>query len=225
MSSPRFARHRDFVVLDGIRGLAATVVVLGHVKNMTSMFWPPNYFLAVDLFFLLSGFVIGLAYEERLRGSLSVRSFLLARIIRLYPMYLLGTVLYAPVGVIYGEIPSLSLPEAISSAIPTMFMLPVRLSSVPWFLFPYNPVAWSLMLEVFANLIFAFYIARMRNTHLLAICMGSLVAMALNVLYFREFNVGFNWGNALGGVSRVFFSFFLHEKCGRKILPNKFRTN
>ena len=100
-----------FAVLDGLRGVAAIGVVTFHFMEMVtwnySKLWIGHGFLAVDFFFCLSGFVMGYAYDDRIAG-MGVGRFLKARLIRLHPLVVLGTVLgliafYAnPFGVIPG---------------------------------------------------------------------------------------------------------------------------
>jgi hypothetical protein len=86
-----------FEVLDGLRGTAAMLVVLFHIQGITVM-WDASKVilhhavLAVDFFFLLSGFVIGYAYDDRW-DRMSVRHFLTLRLIRLHPLVILGVVL------------------------------------------------------------------------------------------------------------------------------------
>ena len=70
VSKPRFD------ILDGLRGVAALMVVVFHLSEVFS--YDPVYkhlnhgFLAVDFFFVLSGFVIGYAYDERMKeGSMT----------------------------------------------------------------------------------------------------------------------------------------------------------
>src|SRR5579875_2348671 len=74
------ARER-FVVLDGLRGVAALAVLAGHAQDF-SLIYPPHFFLSVDFFFVLSGFVLAHSYGERLRTGLSAPRFMLARYIR-----------------------------------------------------------------------------------------------------------------------------------------------
>jgi peptidoglycan/LPS O-acetylase OafA/YrhL len=81
---------RSFVTLDGLRGVAAFVVVVTH-GGMALPFEISRAFLAVDFFFALSGFVLAHAYTERLRMGMAPRTFLLVRFARLYPLYILGT--------------------------------------------------------------------------------------------------------------------------------------
>jgi peptidoglycan/LPS O-acetylase OafA/YrhL len=85
-----------FEVLDGLRGVAAVGVVIFHFMEMViwnySKLWIGHGFLAVDFFFCLSGFVMGYAYDDRLE-KMGVWTFLKARLIRLHPLVVLGTVL------------------------------------------------------------------------------------------------------------------------------------
>ena len=86
-SANQTVRQPRFATLDGLRGVAAVSVALMHGK----MWLPAHLFyrayLAVDFFFMLSGFVIAYAYEANLvSGALSFRRFALIRAIRLYPI-------------------------------------------------------------------------------------------------------------------------------------------
>src|SRR6478672_4162104 len=89
-----------YPILDGLRGVAAVVVVLFHIceANSTSRFTQliNHGYLAVDFFFLLSGFVIGYAYDDRW-NKMTVGTFFKRRIERLQPMVVLGMTL-GPIG-------------------------------------------------------------------------------------------------------------------------------
>ena len=75
--------RRSFVTLDGLRGIAALAVVTRHAPYFRNPFF--ESYLAVDFFFVLSGFVLAHAYGQRLRGNLSILDFVKIRIVRLYP--------------------------------------------------------------------------------------------------------------------------------------------
>lgn len=86
------AKH--FMGLDGLRGVAALIVVIYHRRFWVAGFEDWHGYLAVDFFFLPSGFVISHAYGGRLAsGQLSPDRFAVARVIRLYPLIVLGAVL------------------------------------------------------------------------------------------------------------------------------------
>lgn len=84
----------SFSVLDGMRGIAAIFVVIIH----TGAYWNNldfhHSYLAVDTFFLLSGFVLTHAYKEKLQTyKISFNNFVIIRLIRLYPMFLASALL------------------------------------------------------------------------------------------------------------------------------------
>ncbi len=89
-SKPRFE------ILDGLRGVAAMIVVAFHLFETYSPGSSEQIinhgYLAVDFFFVLSGFVIGYAYDDRW-GSMSTWNFFKRRLIRLQPMVILGTLI------------------------------------------------------------------------------------------------------------------------------------
>lgn len=85
-----------FATLDGLRGVAALLVLLGHATAIDlspALTLVPRKLLAVEFFFMLSGFVVAYAYEDRFRAGFSVREFLLRRAVRLYPMIVVGACL------------------------------------------------------------------------------------------------------------------------------------
>jgi len=148
-----------FTALDGLRGLAAFAVVLLHYGYYTDVPLVRGAWAAVDLFFVLSGFVLQHTYGERIAsGGMSLGAFLKVRVIRLYPLYLVGLA----VG-IAGSLDVLR-PKAIALS---LVALPY-LNRLPWpvadqnfvgSVFPYNGPAWSLFFEFFVGLVF-FAVAR-----------------------------------------------------------------
>lgn len=78
--------------IDGLRGIAALGVVVFHFfEYFFSAPGRPSGYLFVDLFFILSGFIIARHYEERVvQRQLRFRDFALIRLGRLYPMYIVG---------------------------------------------------------------------------------------------------------------------------------------
>src|SRR5215212_872646 len=87
-----------FAILDGLRGVAAVTVVAFHIfeAHATSHLNQiiNHGYLAVDFFFLLSGFVIGYAYDDRW-GKMSIKDFFKIRLIRLQPMVVMGMIVGA----------------------------------------------------------------------------------------------------------------------------------
>jgi peptidoglycan/LPS O-acetylase OafA/YrhL len=63
--------------LDGMRGLCALIVTAYHCAYaLNTAHFPDSGWLSVDMFFVLSGFVIALAYEDRLKAGFSFSDFL-----------------------------------------------------------------------------------------------------------------------------------------------------
>jgi peptidoglycan/LPS O-acetylase OafA/YrhL len=85
--------RRTFETLEGLRAVGALIVVVRHVPELFGGFWPPESFLAVDLFYLVSGVVVAHAYASRVAAGGQLKRFVLTRLIRLYPLYLLGLAL------------------------------------------------------------------------------------------------------------------------------------
>ena len=86
------SKDRAFITLDALRGVAAFPVVYLHAQRMFGPQLFPHAHLAVDFFFLLSGFVMAYVYQDRLDQGWTVMGFMRVRILRLYPLYLVGIV-------------------------------------------------------------------------------------------------------------------------------------
>src|SRR4051812_44713984 len=83
--------HSKFLALEALRGIAALVVGIAHANMvLLAVGGLGNAGLAVDFFFMLSGFVLAHAYSERLNRGDYFRTFLLRRVVRLYPLIAIG---------------------------------------------------------------------------------------------------------------------------------------
>lgn len=99
ISSAAFADTKPhYHILDGLRGVAALVVVCFHIFEAyatSHLDQRINHgYLAVDFFFILSGFVIGYAYDDRWK-RMTIKEFIKRRLIRLHPMVVMGAVIGA----------------------------------------------------------------------------------------------------------------------------------
>jgi peptidoglycan/LPS O-acetylase OafA/YrhL len=198
---------RVFHALDGLRGVAAVFVAMRHTFFFHSLGIRGGY-LAVDLFFVLSGFVIAHAYERRLEQGLSPARFLMLRYLRLWPVYVLGGVL-GLIAAAFQALPghdNLTLNQVAHTAPFALLMLPGP--HIKPMLYPVNSVAWSLALELLVNLAYALVWRRLRDIHVLGGVLAiSALALIGAVLWFGKLDVGFTWYNAWGGLPRVIFSF------------------
>ena len=88
----------QYAILDGLRGVASLVVVAFHLFEAHAASHADQIinhgYLAVDFFFVLSGFVIGYAYDDRW-GRMTYRDFFKRRLIRLHPMVVMGMLIGA----------------------------------------------------------------------------------------------------------------------------------
>ena len=192
-------------ILDGLRGVAAILVVVSHVcecympsSRMWSQ-WVGHAHLAVDFFFALSGFVIAYAYDDRW-GKMSYWDFAGRRLLRLHPLVVLGCVLGFAVYLIYGKWvdPNMArLPLWMAGLLfaMTCFMLPVPrvVGGVAVFnMNPFNGPNWSLTYEYVANILYALVFRRL-GKRMLALLM--IIAGVLSVCFVMKFDI---WGNLAG---------------------------
>lgn len=150
--SPAVADRHRFILLDGLRGVAAIAVMLFHFgNNRTGLIWFKHGYLAVDFFFVLSGFVITHAYEQRLRSSMTMRAFVAARALRLLPLlaFAVGMTLLFHLVLNRGRSGQ---GELILAALLNMALLPSL-----WLADRYPMVlpSWSLAYEMAVNLLYA----------------------------------------------------------------------
>lgn len=169
-----------YMILDALRGVAAIIVVAFHIMETHSggnhLKQIINHgYLAVDFFFVLSGFVIGYAYDDRW-GKMSLGSFFKRRIIRLHPMIIMGTIVgallfYFQDGGWFSEIHNVPVWQMLLVMLLgfTLLPLPVSMDIRGWSeMHPLDGPAWSLYFEYIANILYALFVRKFSNT-LLAI--------------------------------------------------------
>lgn len=193
--------------LDLMRGVAALTVALFHIAPDFHLPRPQSAYLAVDLFFALSGFVIAHAYGSRLAGGQSFADFARVRLIRLYPLYLLAFTVgmaaaLTPAG--QDEWRTGSLLTAVAAGI---FMLPAWTGH--GMLFPLVYPAWSLFFELLINFVAAAYWRLLSPRILFPLVVISAFALVRFAFYFGHLDLGVDWGGFLPALARVTYSFFL----------------
>jgi peptidoglycan/LPS O-acetylase OafA/YrhL len=199
-----------FDTFNGIRGVAAILIAFRHCLFLFPGWVFPNSYLAVDLFFVLSGFVIANAYEQRLAGGLSPGGFMQIRLDRLYPLYALGLAL----GIVSILLTwALGLDARWSGG---AFLISVVLGTLllptlhPWNdeIFPFNPPSWSLFFELLINYLYA------RTYRFMSARRYAVVVAIFAVVLFRLHHQGKNLGEGHSwdfffdvGVARVVYCF------------------
>lgn len=222
-----FSASDRYMVLDGLRGVAALLVICYHVGEgfaTSSVDQIINHgYLAVDFFFMLSGFVIGYAYDRRwIDGRLTVRNFFRRRLLRLHPMLMLGIVIglitFAVQGFVRWDGASVALPWALVSALFAMFLIPAYPGASYEIrgngeMFPLNGPAWSLFFEYIGNIIYALLLHRLPTKILMALAVVASAGLFYfsigNLSGFYHLGVGWTLGgyNFIGGMLRLSFSF------------------
>jgi peptidoglycan/LPS O-acetylase OafA/YrhL len=201
--------RRVFGTLDGLRGIAALAVVTRHVPDTTFQDLLPGSTLAVDLFFVLSGFVLAHSYTERLRGEMGAIAFMRVRIIRLYPLYILGSALVAAhFALSAGFNYRIWLHLIASAAFGVLFLPAPHRISLDARVFPLNFPAWSLFFELVINYAFAILAPRLTNRLLAGVILVGLPMLIATGLYFGGLTPGWLYSNFWGGGGRVVYSFF-----------------
>ena len=206
-----------FEVLDGLRGSAAVLVVLFHIMGMTVSWADTGQLLhhaalAVDFFFVLSGFVIAFAYDDRWQ-TMTTRQFILIRLVRLHPLVLLGAVLgllsfiFDPFATNQKAIP---LGTVFSYFALICLLLPHPPLPNRWTdTHSLNSPAWSLLQEYIGNLAYALVLRRLgtKTLGLLVVLAGVLLAWCAwdkNTL-----DLGSYWETLWQGTARMAFSFMM----------------
>lgn len=246
ISSAAFADTKPhYALLDGLRGVAALLVVFYHIfeglsfaAGGTTITLINHGYLAVDFFFILSGFVIGYAYDDRLGKSMSLGNFFKRRLIRLHPMIvmgaLLGVVFYLLQGSVRWDGSHVSTSMIMVALLCALFFIPaapgagydIRGNSE---MFPLNGPSWSLFFEYIGNILYALFIHRLGNKALAFLTLLS----GLGLAWFALFDVagygmiGVGWtldgANFVGGLLRMLFPFTLGMLLSRHFKPVKIR--
>ncbi|MGV3503189.1 MAG: acyltransferase family protein [Adhaeribacter sp.] len=205
---------QHFLILDGLRGVAALGVVIFHFMEWIFPDASKNFighgFLAVDFFFCLSGFVIGYAYDDRM-GKMGVMEFFKLRLIRLHPLVLLGAVL--------GLLAFLFDPFAVNAEVYSAgrlmlvflcsaFLIPFPVMKDRAFnLIGLNAPSWSLFWEYVANMVYGLILCRLSRRALTGLTL--LAAAALCFVSYRAGNLLGGWSGETfwDGGARVAYSF------------------
>lgn len=204
--------HR-YEFLDGLRGVAAIVVVLMHSLQLTGRdkLFIPHAQLAVDFFFCLSGFVLAHAYGAKLKSGTqpTIGHFYLSRLIRLYPMLILGLVAGTAFHAIRLWIQNepKDVWDLLSASLTNLFLLPSPLIVAnnldAW---PANPPQWSLFFEFLASFAFPWLVRLNRRALVATVVLTGMAVLALGLVN-RGIGGGSMWKDLPFGLIRVAYPF------------------
>lgn len=231
-----------YPLLDGLRGTAALLVLVYHLfegyafAGGEAVINGINHgYLAVDFFFMLSGFVLGYAYDDRFRdGSLTTRSFLRRRVVRLHPMVLMGAVIGVLFFLFQGSVRWDGTPVG-GELITVAFLMGIlMIPCLPGMacdirgngeMFPLNGPAWSLFFEYIGSIVYALVLRRFSNAALTMVTAVSGLCLALFLLFdvsgYGMLGIGWTLDtvNFLGGFLRMIFPFTLGLLLCRRFKP------
>ena len=231
MNRPRYD------ILDGLRGVAALMILLYHAFNDAKSFlvWPTTVnefyhsFLGVDFFFILSGFVMGYAYDKRLSSPplstagdgierLTTWGFIKRRLIRLHPMVVMGVLIGAVAFAIQGftkwdgtEVTTQALMLATLLGlflIPSPTSMDVRGNTEA---FPLNGPHWSLFFEYIGSLLYGLLLHRLSTKWLRVWVACSIISIAGYALLTEDGGIAYGWSsepmNLWGGALRMLYAY------------------
>lgn len=237
MSNSNLATRPHYPILDGLRGVAAIIVVTFHLTEPLGTghldILVNHGYLAVDFFYLLSGFVIGYAYDDRWH-KMTIGGFFKRRIERLQPLVILGMTLgaigfYFTDSTIWPLIHTVPLWKMLLVLLIGYTILPVPLSMDirGWEeMHPLNSVGWSLFFEYIANILYAVGIRKFSKRALGVLVLISAVALAHLAISNGDVSGGwtFNAEQVRVGFTRTIYPFFAGLLLSRMFKPTRVKN-
>lgn len=208
-------------ILDGLRGVAAITVIIFHLfeafaTNHLDQIINHGY-LAVDFFFILSGFVVGYAYDDRW-GKMSTMDFIKRRIIRLHPMVVMGAIIGALIFYFQGcpawDVSQVAVGALFFATFLNMLLIPaptgMEVRGVGE-MFPLNGPSWSLFFEYIGNILYALFIRRLGTRSLAVLVFLAGCGLAAFAIFgpYGDLCAGFSLTGTefTAGSLRLLFSF------------------
>ncbi|WP_374531295.1 acyltransferase family protein [Novosphingobium sp.] len=200
--------------LDGLRGLAAIVIMLYHLAAVYHTHGPfTRGYLFVDLFFLLSGFVLAVSTEKKLNAGIGAFEFTRARFVRLWPLVAVGAGVAVVRAFVIGMADPLTLLWWLAL---DLAMIPALSGTGPFYRF--NGPQWTLFYELLANFLHALLLRRVPTRWLpvLALILGVWLAYTVNLHGGDTMGVSApNWKTWWMGLPRVGWSYVVGVWLGR----------
>ena len=224
-------------ILDGLRGVAALTVVCFHLFEAyatSHLDQKINHgYLAVDFFFILSGFVVGYAYDDRWK-TMRIADFLKRRFIRLHPMVIIGALIGAVMFYFQGcsvwDVSQVPVVALIIATLMNVLLIPatpgMEIRGVGE-MYPLNGPSWSLFFEYIGNILYAFFLHKLSTKVLSILVLSAGCGLAIFALWgpLGDICVGFalTEENIIGGSLRLLFSFPAGLLLSRTFKPVKVR--
>lgn len=207
---------KHFDVLDGLRGTAALMVVIFHL--LEPMFPHPadnplhHAYLAVDFFFMLSGYVVGHAYDDRW-PKMTIGKFIRIRLIRLHPLVVMGVLLGAVTYVLDPFVSFAAFPW-MNARLVAAFITGLLL--IPFYPLPFrfddthafNGPSWTMLQEYLINLVYALLVPSLTKRKLNWIVGLSALALVVTAIVRGNLHGGWAWRNCWMAPVRVSVTFF-----------------
>lgn len=219
MSKPRYD------ILDGLRGVAAIMILFYHVFSDAKSFLTEktaneffHCFLGVDFFFILSGFVMGYAYDSQWKDGMTLGSFIKRRLIRLHPMVVMGVLIGAAAFIIQGctkwDGTEVTMQALMLTTLLGLFLIPsptnidVRGNTEA---FPLNGPHWSLFFEYIGSLLYGLMLHRLSTKWLRVWVACSIISIAGFALLTEDGGIAYGWSsepmNLWGGALRMLYAY------------------
>jgi peptidoglycan/LPS O-acetylase OafA/YrhL len=231
-----------YVILDGLRGVASLMVVVFHLFEAWAGGDPAKQiinhgYLAVDFFFLLSGFVVAYAYDDRWgsgpnQAGMSPWDFFKRRLVRLQPMIILGGLIGAALlgfqhWSLFPKLDAVTTLQVLGVLLLGFVMIPMTPSAEirGWGeIYPLNGPQWSLFYEYIGNILYAVGLRKLSNRWMGVLVFLSALALIHLLTFGPRGDVIGGWAlDASGmriGLTRVMFPFFagiLLMRLGKRI--------
>jgi peptidoglycan/LPS O-acetylase OafA/YrhL len=240
MKSITLAAKPHYPILDGLRGVAAILVVAFHIFETHSTSHLDQIinhgYLAVDFFFLLSGFVVGYAYDDRW-GSMTIGGFFRRRLVRLQPMVVMGMIIgalcfYFQDSAMWPAIHTVPVGRMLLIMLIgfTLIPVPISMDIRGWQeMHPLDGPGWSLFFEYIANILYGLFVRKFSKTMLSILVILAGAALVQYAVTSKTGDVIGGWSlDALQlriGFTRMMYPFFAGLLLSRIVKPTRIRNS
>ncbi|MDR0537977.1 MAG: acyltransferase [Tannerellaceae bacterium] len=240
MNNNTITSKPHYEILDGLRGIAALMILIFHIFETFTIGTNKNLiighgYLAVDFFFGLSGFVIGYAYDDRW-NKMSLSTFIKRRLIRLHPMVIIGMTIGAAMFYtatspnMFPNIAQTTPAQMLAYTILGILMIPTppSIDIRGWReMYTMDAPVWSLLFEYTANILYATIIRRFNKTTLITLVILAACATIYQTTLTQGDVIGgweFTRKHLQIGFTRLLYPFFAGLLLYRTIKPTQIKN-